>query len=95
MSIYTNDNVNDSFRKEPDAGKPHVRNSVRGVRPYGVHLLDLLRIEIIRSLFDKEKADIPIVAMTANAFEMGMNDHIAKPIDVEKVEEVLVALLKE
>lgn len=33
--------------------------------------------------------------MTANAFEMGMNDHIAKPIDVEKVEEVLVALLKE
>ena len=26
-------NVNDSFRKEPDAGKPHVRNSVRGVRP--------------------------------------------------------------
>ena len=31
MSIYTNDNVNDSFRKEPDAGKPHVRSSVRGV----------------------------------------------------------------
>ena len=31
MSIYTNDNVNDSFREEPDAGKPHVRNSVRGV----------------------------------------------------------------
>ena len=30
MSIYTNDNVNYSFRKEPDAGKPHVRNSVRG-----------------------------------------------------------------
>ena len=60
-----------------------------------MHLLDLLRIEIIRSLFDKEKADIPIVAMTANAFEMGMNDHIAKSIDVEKVEEVLVAILKE
>lgn len=36
--------------------------------------------------------------MTANAFEgdrkmalsKGMNDHIAKPIDVEKVEEVLI-----
>ena len=40
MSIYTNDNVNDSFRKEPDAEKPHVRSSVRGVRPAGVHLLD-------------------------------------------------------
>ena len=36
MSIYTNDNVNDSFRKEPDAGKPHVRfcegRALRGVR---------------------------------------------------------------
>ena len=25
MSVYMNDNVNDSFRKEPDAEKPHVR----------------------------------------------------------------------
>ena len=48
----------------------------------------------IRSL-PGEQGKLPIVAMTANAFEMGMNDHIAKPIDVEKVEEVLVALLKE
>ena len=44
----------------------------------------------IRSLNDKDKADIPIVAMTANAFEedkkqafqSGMNAHVAKPIDV-------------
>ena len=62
-----------------------------------MHLLDLLRIEIIRSLFDKEKADIPIVAMTANAFEedakqcfaAGMNAHIAKPIDIEFLEKTL------
>ena len=40
--------------------------------------------------------------MTANAFEedkkkafaKGMNGHIAKPIDVEKVEEVLLSILK-
>ena len=25
MSVYMNDNVNNSFRKEPDAEKPHVR----------------------------------------------------------------------
>lgn len=58
--------------------------------------------ETIRSLPDQEKANIPIVAMTANAFEedrktafdKGMNEHIAKPIDVEKVEKVLLAILK-
>lgn len=45
----------------------------------------------IRTLEDKEKATIPIIAMTANAFEedkrnameAGMNAHIAKPIDVD------------
>ena len=44
----------------------------------------------IRRLDDAQKADIPIIAMTANAFsedrqvalEAGMNDHIAKPIDM-------------
>ena len=44
----------------------------------------------IRTLSSSKKANIPIVAMTANAFEedrqkafkAGMNAHIAKPIDV-------------
>ena len=44
----------------------------------------------IRSLKDERKANIPIVAMTANAFEedrkmtlaSGMNEHVAKPIDM-------------
>lgn len=47
----------------------------------------------IRKLEDKEKANIPIIAMTANAFaedrkkalEVGMNDHVAKPIDMNKL----------
>ncbi len=45
----------------------------------------------IRKLEDRELAAIPIIAMTANAFEedrqealkSGMNGHIAKPIDVD------------
>ena len=59
--------------------------------------------QIIRGFSDKEKANIPIVAMTANAFEedtkralsVGMNAYIAKPIDMKKVEEVLLEILKD
>ena len=52
----------------------------------------------IRRMDDPQKANIPIVAMTANAFsedkqvalDAGMNDHIAKPIDMS----VLVPTLR-
>ena len=56
----------------------------------------------IRAMDDKEKAGIPIVAVTANAFEedrqialnAGMNGHLAKPYDIPKIMETLKALLK-
>ena len=46
--------------------------------------------QCIRHLNDKKKAEIPIIAMTANAFaedvqaalNAGMDDHVAKPIDM-------------
>ncbi|MBQ9205729.1 MAG: amino acid permease [Treponema sp.] len=55
----------------------------------------------IRNLVDSEKASVPIVAMTANAFEedkrnafmAGMNAHVAKPIDEEKLISVLKFVL--
>ena len=55
----------------------------------------------IRSLENKELAGIPILAMTANAFEedkmmalnCGMNGHIAKPIDVEVLFDTLDKVL--
>ena len=57
--------------------------------------------QCIRHLDDKKKAEIPIIAMTANAFaedvqaalNAGMNEHVAKPIDVEKLEEVILSVL--
>lgn len=56
----------------------------------------------IRHLNDKKKAEIPIIAMTANAFaedrkrafDAGMNGHIAKPIDIEKLGAVILSILK-
>ncbi len=56
----------------------------------------------IRALEQKELAEIPILAMTANAFEedrkaalnAGMNGHIAKPIDIEKLMETLDHVLE-
>ena len=51
----------------------------------------------IRALTNHKLAQIPIIAMTANAFEedkqkaleAGMNDHLAKPVDVKKSIQVL------
>ena len=52
--------------------------------------------KIIRS-FNNKNAQIPIIAMTANAFEedrkhalqLVMNEHLAKPVDIEKLKDVL------
>ena len=57
----------------------------------------------IRNLPDKDKACIPIVAMTANAFEedkreaiaAGMNGHIAKPIQVDKLLSILSEVIRQ
>ena len=51
----------------------------------------------IRALNRKDVSALPIVAMTANAFaedvqaarRAGMNDHLAKPIDLEELERIL------
>ncbi len=55
----------------------------------------------IRKLEDQKLAAIPIIAMTANAFEedrqealkSGMNGHIAKPINVDTLFDILEEVL--
>ena len=57
--------------------------------------------QAIRKLENKKLAEIPIIAMTANAFSedverakaAGMNDHVAKPLDVPKMMETLQRVL--
>ena len=57
----------------------------------------------IRELKDPALSGLPIIAMTANAFEEdreralkeGMNGHLAKPIDIEKMMKLLGELFKE
>lgn len=58
--------------------------------------------QCIRNLNDKKKAEIPIIAMTANAFtedrirakEAGMDEHISKPVDVKLLLKVIHKLVK-
>ena len=53
--------------------------------------------KMIRSLVREEAKTIPIIAMTANAFtedrlrakEAGMDDHVAKPVDVNLLIKVI------
>ena len=56
----------------------------------------------IRSLPDEKFKKIPIIAMTANAFdedrqkaiESGMNGHLGKPIEIDKLRETLMKYFK-
>ena len=85
-----------------------MRNAVEG--QYDLILMDIQMPKMngyeatkeIRKLPNANAADIPIIAMTANAFEedkqnalaAGMNGHIAKPIDVDKLIQTLSEILK-
>ena len=57
----------------------------------------LTTTKAIRALNRSDAGTIPIIAMTANAFEedvqkcldAGMNAHLAKPLDIEKVKKTI------
>ncbi|MBQ1855064.1 MAG: response regulator [Anaerovibrio sp.] len=56
----------------------------------------------IRGMSDESKKDVPIIAMTADAFsadrqlalECGMNEHITKPVDIDRLFSVLKSVVK-
>jgi len=57
----------------------------------------------IRKLERPDAVRIPIIALTANAFEedvrqclqAGMNAHLSKPVDIDRLKEVLSGLLQQ
>ena len=77
---------------------------------YDVILMDIqmpvmdgyMAAQAIRDLPDTRLAGIPIIAMTANAFqedikkaeEAGMNGHIAKPLDIPTMKATIQHVLK-
>lgn len=56
----------------------------------------------IRAMTDPGKRDIPIIAMTADAFfedrqlalQCGMNEHITKPVDIDRLFSILKSVIK-
>ena len=66
-----------------------------------VMCLRLRRIAKMAGVEDKRLSEIPIIAMTANAFaedrkqafDAGMNGHIAKPINAEDLKTTLAGIL--
>ena len=91
------------------------RKCVEAVRKMPVDYFDMILMDIqmpgldgyeatkqIRHLGDS-RAQIPIIAMTANAFDedrkkaldVGMNDHIAKPVDQETLFEIMARTIKQ
>jgi CheY-like chemotaxis protein len=61
-----------------------------------------LATKMIRNLEDEGRPGIPIIAMTADAFaedvrkarEAGMNGHIAKPIDITKLQNIIAEWIR-
>ena len=78
---------------------------------YGLILMDIQMpvmngydaARTIRQFEDPARANLPIIALSANAFDedrrmskaSGMNAHMAKPLDMQKLLELIAAIMQE
>lgn len=98
--------VFDAFEREWDGAEAQTEGSGLGlaITKRLVEEMDgYAAARAIRALPDEKQASVPIIAVTANAFEedkqaaldAGMNGHIPKPIDVNLLRRQLGACLNE
>ncbi len=106
--ILTEEGVIVDTAEDGDIAVEKIKNSADG--QYDMILMDIQMPRMngydatraIRSLQNEKKAMIPIVAMTANAFDedkqnaydAGMNGHVAKPVEVPKLLKTISDILK-
>ena len=104
------ENVGLTLATAPDGQQAVERFQASAPGEFGLILMDIQMPVLdgyeatrrIRTSGRPDAATIPIVAMTANAFpediqksrEAGMNDHLAKPIEVEKLYQTLAKFLR-
>lgn len=102
---------NDRFVVTP-AYNGHEAVEIKNSKPgdYDVIFIDIMMpimngyeaTNTIRSLENKDLANIPIIAMTANAYandiksalDAGMNGHISKPLEIDKMRTTIKEVLK-
>ena len=108
MEILEEEGIEVDTAEDGDIAVEKMSNASAG--QYDIILMDIQMprmngyeaTKAIRALPDLYASRIPIIAMTANAFEedkqnafaSGMNGHIAKPIDVPKLLDTLAEILK-
>ncbi len=100
LVIETAENGEDAVRKFADSAENYYDAILMDIRMPVMDGLEATRK--IRSLDRTDARAIPIIALTANAFDedikksaqCGMNGHLSKPIDIRQIRKVLKAALK-
>lgn len=100
LVVETAENGEIAVRKFTDSAENHYDAILMDIRMPVMDGLEATRK--IRSLDRTDAKEIPIIALTANAFDedikksaqCGMNGHLSKPIDIRQIRKVLKAALR-
>ena len=80
----------------------HIRWQYRGSHSSLSQMTEIGATRKLRALNRSDAATVPIIAMTANAFQddienslaAGMNAHLTKPLDVDKIRKTILEMMR-